>query len=59
MKDGYHWAMESKYVSVPQQDQLNMKSGHSTFEYSEYTLIWNHTVYRCIQEIRAHSVNFE
>ena len=35
MKAGYHWAMESKYVSVPQQDQLNMKSGHSTFEYSE------------------------
>ena len=39
MKVGYHWAVESKYVSVPHQDQLNMKSGHREFLYINKTKI--------------------
>ena len=51
--------MESTTLQYNKDLDLTWKSGHSTFEYSEHTLIWNHTVYRCIQEIRAHSVNSE
>ncbi len=39
MKVGYHWAMDSKYVSLPQQDQLNMKSGHIESLYINKTKI--------------------
>ena len=36
-----------------------MKSGNSEFKHSEHKLIWDHIVYKCIQEVKAHSVNSE
>ena len=51
--------MESTTPQYNNELNLTWKSGHSTFKHSEHKLIWDHTVHKCIQEVRAHSVNSE
>ena len=51
--------MESTTPQYNNELNPTWKSGHSAFKHSEHKLIWDHTVYKCIQEVRAHSVNSE
>ena len=51
--------MESTTPQYHNELNLTWKSGHLAFKRSEHKLIWDHTVYKCIQEVRAHLVNSE